>query len=171
MMEATSPMSREPVPASAAAVSFPSLAWFERLAALMRESSAVHEHLGDIDCVAQFTVLDGGPGGRPWHAQLTFAGVEVTDVREVRNEADFTRADFIVEGDLDTWAAMIRSIAEGGGRPALDQTLNFLSLPGTPIRVWSDDPVRRDAFFRFNQSLQEFVNASHAFPTVFPGES
>ncbi len=53
------------------------------------------------------------------------------------------------------------------GRPALDQTLNRLSHLGTPMRVVSDDPLKRDLFFRYNQSLQEFVNASAAFPTAF----
>jgi hypothetical protein len=144
------------------------VAWFRRLADLMRENRSLHEHLGTVDCVAQFSVLDAGPGDEPWRVQVTFDGFEVTDVREVTDEADVAHADFIVETDLDVWRDMIRSIAAGNGRPALDQTLNYLSLPGTPIRVWSDDPVRRDAFFRFNQSLQELFNASAAFPTKFP---
>ena len=63
---------------------------------------------------------------------------------------------------------MIESIAAGGGRPALDQTLNRLSHMGTPVRVHSDDPLRRDLYFRYNQSLQEFVNASGCFRTGFP---
>lgn len=154
-----------------AAVPFPSVEWFERLAALMKEDRALHEHLGDVDCVAQFTVLDGGPGGDPWHAQVSFEEFEAVDVRQVADESHFARADFIVETDLNVWQAMIRSIADGRGRPALDQTLNYLSLPGTPIRVWSEDPVRRDMFFRFNQSLQEFFNASHKLRTAFPGEA
>jgi hypothetical protein len=48
-------------------------------------------------------------------------------------------------------------------------TLNYLTPPNTPMRAWSEDPVRRDLFFRFNQSLQEFFNASAAFRTDFPG--
>ena len=72
-----------------------------RLAEKMRENRALHEHLGDVDCVAQFTVLDGGPGGEPWHVQVTFEGVEVTDVRQVEDEADFARADFVVDAWID----------------------------------------------------------------------
>lgn len=150
------------------AVPFPSSAWFERLAALMRADRARHEHLGAIDCVAQFTVLDGGRDGGPWHVQVTFEEFEAVDVREVDATA-IERADFVVESDLETWREMIESIAAGRGRPDFEHTLNYLSLPGTPIRVWSDDPVRRDMFFRFNQSLQEFFNASAAVPTEFQG--
>jgi hypothetical protein len=35
------------------------------------------------------------------------------------------------------------------------------------MRVVADDPLRRDLFFRYNQSLQEFVNASATFTTAF----
>ena len=54
------------------AIAFPSSEWFERLAQLMKLNRTLHEHLGYIDCVAQFTVLDGGPGGKPWSVQVTF---------------------------------------------------------------------------------------------------
>lgn len=166
-MDATLESMRPAVGATGEAVPFPSCAWFERLAALMKEDRARHEHLGYVDCVARFTVLDGTPGGEPWHVQVTFEEFEAVDVREV-DESEVERADFVVEADLDTWREMIENVAAGGGRPDLGHTLNYLSLPGTPIRVWSGDPVRRDMFFRFNQSLQEFFNASARIPTRFP---
>jgi hypothetical protein len=130
----------------------------------MRANRARHEHLGDVDCVAQFTVLDGAPGGAPWSVQVTFEEFDVVDVRPAE---DLSRADFVLEGDLATWRGMIDNIAQGDGRPDLTHTLNYLTLPNTPMRVWSDDPVRRDFFFRFNQSFQEFFNASAAFRTTF----
>lgn len=145
-------------------VTFPSVEWFERLGEEMQRKRSLHEHLGDVDCVAQFTVVDGAPGGLPWSVQVTFEEYAVTDVREAK---DVSRADFVVEGDLEAWRGMIASIARGEGRPDLAHTLNYLTLPGTPMRAWSDDPVRRDLFFRFNQSLQEFFNASAALPTRF----
>jgi hypothetical protein len=133
----------------------------------MNEDRALHEHLGDVECVAQFTVTDVGPAKSPWSVQVTFDGFEVSDIREVGPEA-LERADFVVETSLSVWRTMINGIRAGKGRPPLDQTLNFLSLPGVPIRVWSPDTVRRDMFFRFNQSLQEFFNASHRFSTAYP---
>jgi hypothetical protein len=35
------------------------------------------------------------------------------------------------------------------------------------MRLVADDPLQADLYFRYNQSLQEFVNASAAFPTRF----
>jgi hypothetical protein len=150
------------------AIAFPSSEWFEQLAQLMKLNRTLHEHLGYIDCVAQFTVLDGGPGGKPWSVQVTFEEFDATDVREA-GAADAARADFMLEASLATWREMIEVIARGRGRPDLTHTLNYLSHPGTPIRVWSGDPLRKDLFFRYNQSIQEFINASAAFRTIFEG--
>jgi hypothetical protein len=149
------------------AIAFPSIEWFERLAQLMKINRARNEHLGYVDCVAVFTVLDGGLRGKPWSVQITFEEFEATDVREATT-ADLARADFTLDATLATWREMIESIARGHGRPDLTHTLNYLSHPGTPIRVWSDDPLRRDMYFRYNQSLQEFINASATFRTIFP---
>jgi hypothetical protein len=160
-MLAPAPPATEPVP-------FPSVVWFERLAALMNANRTRQERLGYVDCVAEFTVTDGGPGGRPFGVRITFEEFEATEVRAVAaTPVEAARADFTLSADLATWRAMIESIAAGGGRPALDHTLNRLTHMGEPMRVSSDDPLRRDLYFRYNQSLQEFVNASAAFVTTF----
>lgn len=149
-------------------IEFPSLAWFRALADAMNGNRARQEQLGYVDCVAEFKVLDGGPAGVPIAYQVTFEEFEATDVREV-GPADEARTDFALDATLATWRAMIESIAAGQGRPALDQTLNRLSHMGTPIRLRSSDQLRKDMYFRFNQSLQEFVNASAGFRTKFRG--
>ncbi|MEW6473460.1 MAG: hypothetical protein AB1679_14405 [Actinomycetota bacterium] len=160
--EASRAASRE----GAVEVPFPSVAWFERLGELMAEQRPRFEHLGTIDCVMQVTIVDGGPGGEPWKTQVTFEEFALTDVRLVGDD-DLARADFVVETDLATWREMVENIVAGEGRPDLAHTLNYLSLPGTPIRVWSEDPLRRDAFFRFNQTLQEFIDNCGSFTTRF----
>ena len=147
-------------------VPFPSLAWFERLAKLMELHRARHEHLGYVDCVAGFRVLDGSPSG-PWTAHVTFEEFSVAALCEPSADRD-AEADFVLEADLHTWREMIESIAAGEGRPDLEQTLNRLTHMGTPIRLVSDDPLRADLYYRYNQSLQEFVNASAEFETSFP---
>jgi hypothetical protein len=149
-------------------IAFPSCKWFERLAQLMKTNRALHEHLGYIDCVAQFTVLDGGLDGKPWRVQVTFEEFDAVDVREV-GASEVARADFTLEASLATWREMIEVIARGHGRPDLTHSLNYLSHPGTPLLVWSEDTLRKDLFFRYNQSLQEFINASATFPTIFRG--
>ena len=159
-MAATSVAATEPL-----ALPFPSLAWFERLAEIMNANRARQEQLGYVDCTAAFCVTDGGAGGQPWTVQVIFEEFAAIDVREV-GSSDHP-ADFTLEGSLATWREMIESIACGRGRPDLDHTLNRLSHFGTPIRVVGDDPLRRDLYFRYNQSLQEFVNASASFTTTF----
>jgi hypothetical protein len=154
-------------PRPTVAVRFPSLAWFQRLADAMNANRARQEQLGYVDCVAEFAVADPDrPQPADVRIQVTFEEFAATDVR-LTDATEPARADFTIAAPLPVWRAMIESIAEGGGRPALDQTLNRLSHLGTPMRVVSDDPLRRDLFFRYNQSLQEFVNASAAFATVF----
>ncbi len=145
-------------------IRFPSVEWFQRLALLMHESRTRQIQLGYVDCTVLFTVTDGGTGGRPWSALVTFEEFDAIDVREA-SAADAARADFALEATLATWREMIESIAAGGGRPDLDHTLNRLSHLGSPLRVSSDDVLKTDLYFRFNQSLQEFVNASAAFRT------
>jgi hypothetical protein len=140
-------------------VPFPSVAWFRRLADHMNAHRARQEHLGYVDCVAEFRVVDGPA------VQVTFEEFAAVDVRA----AEPGRADFALEASLPTWRAMIESIARGGGRPELTQTLNHLSHRGAPMRLVADDPLQADLYFRYNQSLQEFVNASATFRTVFPG--
>jgi hypothetical protein len=146
--------------ASPGAVPFPSLAWFERLAALMNANRARQEQLGYVDCTVEFAVLDGE---RPCRVAVTFEEFAVVDVRV----ADAHRADFALEASLATWRDMIENIAAGGGRPDLAHTLNYLSHMGAPIALRGDDPLRRDLYFRYNQSLQEFVNACAAVATRF----
>lgn len=152
----------------AGTIPFPSLAFFERLGERMNADRARHEHLGYVDCIVEFAVNDAHGPGKPLRAQVTFEEFSVIDVREAL-PADAERADFTLEADAKTWRAMIESIAAGKGRPALDQTLNHLSHFDSPFRVHAVDPLKRDLYFRFNQSLQEFVNASAQSVTVFDG--
>lgn len=147
-------------------VAFPSVAWFQRLADLMNADRARQEQLGYVDCVAEFTILNGGDDGQPLSIQVTFEEFEAIDVRQAKPD-DAPRADFSLDAKLATWQEMIESIAAGNGRPDLEHTLNRLSHAGTPISLRSDDALRRDMYFRYNQSFQEFFNASARFRTVF----
>lgn len=152
--------------AKAAVISFPDQAWFAELAAMMNANRARQEQLGYIDCVAIFTVTDGSADGLPRHFRVTFEEFAATEVSEV-NGAEAALADFALAADLATWQAMIESIADGGGRPGLEQTLNRLSHMGTPMKLVAADPLKADLYFRYNQSLQEFFNASSRLQTLF----
>ena len=147
-------------------LTFPSVEWFARLGELMEENRAVHEHVGEIDCSCVWSVFDADGQGTDRHFQTTFELYSMTDVQEV-TEDDLVKANFILETDVWVWKEMLENIAENKGRPDLEHSLNRLSLPGVPIRLWAEDPLDRDMFFRFNGSLQEFVNESYKIPTNY----
>jgi hypothetical protein len=147
-------------------LSFPSVEWFTRLGELMEENRTVHEHVGEIDCSCVWTIFDADGDGTDRHFQTTFELYSMTEVREV-TEDELIKANFILETDVWVWKEMLENIAENGGRPDLEHSLNRLSLPGVPIRLWAEDPLERDMFFRFNGSLQEFINASAQIPTSY----
>ncbi|HJP37475.1 MAG TPA: hypothetical protein QF901_15980 [Gammaproteobacteria bacterium] len=149
-----------------AAVTFPSVEWFARLAQLMNENRARQEQLGYVDCVAEFVVTDAESTTGRWAVQVVFEEFEVLEVVETTaDNAD--RVDFSLEASVDTWGEMIDNIAAHGGRPDLEHSLNYLSHLGAPIKLVADDPLCSDLYFRYNQSLQEFVNASVAFTTTY----
>ena len=153
----------EPLPETLA---FPAQAWFAGLARLMNANRARQEQLGYIDCVAVFTVSDAGEDGGPRHFRVSFEEFSATEVAEV-DAGGAAAADFALVAPLATWRAMLESIAAGHGRPALEQSLNRLSHMGTPMMLVAADPLKADLYFRYNQSLQEFFNASAVFTTVF----
>jgi hypothetical protein len=148
-------------------IEFPSAAWFAELGNLMKTNRARQEHLGYIDCSVAFTVTDGSADGLARHFRVVFEEFEAVDVAEV-DAAGAASADFALAASDATWRAMIDSIAAGEGRPALTQTLNYLSHMGTPLALVAADPLKSDLYYRYNQSLQEFVNASCAFHTRYP---
>ncbi len=145
------------------ATRFPSVRWFQLLADRMNDSRARQEQLGYVDCIAGFRVI--GDDGSARTFEVAFEEFSATGVREAA--AADGRADFVLEAPFAIWREMIENIAAGHGRPDLSHTLNHLSHRGTPIRLVSDDPLRSDLYFRYNQSLQEFVNASATISSAF----
>jgi hypothetical protein len=150
-------------------LTFPSVEWFARLGELMEENRVVHEHVGEIDCSCVWTVFEADGESLDRHFQTTFELYSLVDVQEITEE-ERVKANFILETDIWVWKEMIENITENGGKPDLEHSLNRLSLPGVPIRLWAEDPLERDMFFRFNGSLQEYVNACAQIETAFPVE-
>lgn len=146
---------------------FPSPAWFTELGRLMERDHDGFARLGTIDCSMAVSIRDGAPDHTPWHVRIDFEELSVREVRLI-DEAGLREVDFVIETDVATWLEMVANIAANDGRPDLAHTLNGLSLPGTPIRVWATDPLGKDMFFRYNQTLQRFVNNSVHIDS-FPG--
>jgi hypothetical protein len=141
-----------------ALTSFPSVAWFEMLAAQMAEESDRYRDLGACDC-CMVVKVDQPDITRL--IQLQFRGYAVESIRELDSIEDATADHFVVEATLEVWKEMIQNI-EARGEPDLQHTLNYLTFPDDPMVVDGPDQLMVDAFYRYNQSLQQFFNGAAA---------
>jgi hypothetical protein len=137
---------------------FPSVEWFNAIKDIVNQDPGFR-HNGTIDTTVGVKV-----GVKIF--ELTFEAFECAGVREV-GENDLRDMDFWLEQPYENWKAMIENIKQNG-KADLALTLNTidLSMPGEGF-ARSHDGYRRDAFYRFNQSLQDFFDASSRIDTQF----
>lgn len=136
---------------------FPSVEWFEAVRQIVNNDEAFRR-LGTIDTTVGVKVGDK-------IYQLTFEAFECTGVQEI-TENDLRDLDFWLEQSYDGWKEMLQNIRQKGAAD-LDHTLNTIDLNLPEGFARSYDGYRRDAFYRFNQSLQDFFNASAKIDTQF----
>ena len=137
---------------------FPSTDYFQSLAKLLNESDSF-KRLGTCDCEMGVQV-----GERIW--EVDFEAFEVSTVREI----DANRAaelDFTLVQSADAWQAMLEDIKKNG-RATHDFTLNSLDLRSAEEFARGKDYHRRDAFYRFNQTFQEYFDLATGLETTFP---
>jgi hypothetical protein len=136
------------------------IAFFDSLATAMAAEPERYERLGDIDL--ELGLVMRRPAGDHFRVQLSFHGISCDGVRAVERGEE-SAADCWLEGDLEDWQSMFAAIAEHGH--AVDQwTLNTLTLFGDRIHLHAADPMGADKFHRFNQTLQDFVDAAARLP-------
>ena len=136
---------------------FPSIEWFDSLRELVNKDDAFH-HLGTIDTKIGVKVGDE-------LFELTFEAFECTGAREIEESA-LRDLDFWLEQSPEQWQEMLEVIKQHGAAD-LQHTLNTLDLNDPEGFARSNDGYRRDAFYRFNQSLQHFFDASSKIDTEF----
>lgn len=136
---------------------FPSVEWFNAIKDLVNDDPAFRQ-LGTID-----TVIGVKVGSKIY--ELTFEAFECTGVREV-SANDLRDMDFWLEQSYDQWKDMLENIKKNGAAD-LSHTLNTIDLSTPEGFARSHDGYRRDAFYRFNQSIQDFFNASAKIDTKF----
>ena len=137
---------------------FPSVEWFKAAADLLNKSDSF-KRLGTCDAEMGVQVDDK-------YYEIDFEAFEVRDVREI----DARRAeelDFTLVQSFDDWQAMLNDI-KANGRATHDFTLNSLDLRSTEEFARGKDYHRRDAFYRFNQTFQEFFDLTAKLDTTFP---
>ncbi len=141
---------------------FPSSEWFEQLT---QRAVARSEELGtlgfsNIKIAFQINTDEG-----PKAYGLILEGFDITYAGEV--DPDTWDSDCIFEGPIVVWEQMLTNIRDHGYADGL-HTLNALSLAEEPMRVSSGDPMGRDLFYRFNQTLQEIIDLAGEVPTEMP---
>jgi hypothetical protein len=136
---------------------FPSVEWFNAIKDITNNDPAFRQ-LGTVD-----SVIGVKAGDKIF--QLTFEAFECTDVREA-SEHDLRDMDFWLEQPYDKWQEMLENIKQNGAAD-LSHTLNTIDLSMPEGLARSHDGYRRDAFYRFNQSIQDFFNASAKIDTQF----
>lgn len=136
---------------------FPSVEWFDDLKNRVNGTERF-KHFGTIDCAMGVQVDD-----RVF--KVVFEAFEVLGVSEIESvesdDLDFT----LVMSGAD-WREMIENIAEHGSAD-LHHTLNTLDLEKPEEFAKGEDYTRRDLFYRFNQTLQDFFDASSEMETTF----
>jgi hypothetical protein len=138
---------------------FPSVEWFEQVAALAT-ADETYRKFGRVDAIVGFRA-----GERTFSA--VFDVFAIRDVREIADE-ELRDLDFYLAMEPAGWRAMLEDIKRNG-EAGLEQTLNTLDLKlpdGLAINAL-EDGYRHDKFFRFNQSLQRFFDLSAQVETTF----
>lgn len=136
---------------------FPSVEWFNAIKDIVNVDPNFRQ-LGTVDAVIGVKVENK-------IFELTFEAFECTGVREASSN-DLRDMDFWLEQSYDQWKEMLENIKKNGAAD-LTHTMNTLDLSNPEGFARSNDGYRRDAFYRFNQSIQDFFNASSKIDTKF----
>ncbi len=128
--------------------------WFDAMEADARSRPEVYSHLGFADLRLVVEEVDGEESRR---YGLVLDGYDVTNAGELHDVAAF-RPEAVLSGPRDTWDEMAANIVAHQGADGA-HTLNALSIAEAPLRVSSADPVGRDKFFRYAETLQTLFDA------------
>jgi hypothetical protein len=136
---------------------FPSIEWFDTVKDMVNSDEAFRR-LGNVDARVGIKVGDQ-------LYELTFEAFECLGAKEI-GENDLRDLDFWLEQSPDEWRDMLQNIKQHGSAD-LQYTLNTIDLNRPDGFAKSYDGYRRDAFYRFNQSLQHFFDSSAKIETEF----
>lgn len=145
----------------AEALGFPSVPWLNAVRAVFNNDDRYRGAGGGrCDCTAGLRI------GTAVYV-ITFEGPACVSAEAV-DEAALDAVDFYLDMSPEDWREMIANIAEHGAAD-LNHTLNTLDLARDDGIAASrhGDQFREDLFFRYNQTLQFFFDASARVRTRF----
>lgn len=141
--------------------SFPSVRWFDEVRSVFNADDRYRgAGGGQCNCLAGMKIGDEV-------FVLTFEGVECSRA-VAADDAALDDVDFYVDMSKADWQEMVKNIA-ANGTADLHHTLNTLDLDREDGIATSHhgDQYREDLFFRYNQTLQFFFDASARVHTEF----
>ena len=140
---------------------FPSVKWFDDVRQIFNNDESFRGGGGGLcNCVVGIKVGDE-------IFILSFEGFECVEARQA-NMSDLDEVDFYLDMGFLEWRAMIENIRQNE-HASLGYTLNTLDLDRAERLATSvhGDQYREDLFFRYNQTLQYFFDASSRIKTEF----
>src|SRR3970282_1562421 len=127
---------------------FPSVEWFKTAGDLLNKSDSF-KRLGTCDAEMGIQVGDQ-------YFEVDFEGFEVTDVKQI-DGARAEELDFTLVQSPEDWKAMLLNIKDNGIAEH-NFTVNSLDLNSEAEFAKGKDYHRRDAFYRFNQTIQDYFD-------------
>lgn len=137
--------------------------WFQTMADDARDRPDVYRRLGFGELRL---VVEESDGSGTRRFGLVLDGYDAFSAGELEDVASFN-ADATISGTRETWDEMVANIRSHGGAD-LAHTLNALSIAEAPLKVSSPDPLGRDKFFRYAETLQTLFDSLAKEPvTIF----
>ncbi len=136
---------------------FPSVEWFQEVREVATRDDRLRK-LGTCDAVMGVKVEDQA-------FELTFEAFDLVNVREIPS-AELVKTDFYLEAPYENWREMLDNIKEHG-KADLQHTLNTIDFLEPEGFAKSDDQSRKDLFYRYLRTFQQFFDASAEVETDF----
>lgn len=133
--------------------------WFQTMADDARNRPDVYRRLGFGDLRLVVEETDDSDTRR---FGLILDGYDVVSAGELDDVEGF-RPDATITGAGATWDEMAANIVANGAAD-LAHTLNALSIAEAPLKVTSPDPIGRDKFFRYAETLQTLFDSLAGAP-------
>ena len=124
-------------------------AWFSALSQVARAEADHLATLGMADFRLLVEVTSEAGAAR---FGIVLDGYDVTVTHRLAPEEAFA-SDAVLRGDEASWRELVENIVANNGAD-VSHSLNALSIAGWPLQLSSDDPVGRDKFFRYAETLQ-----------------
>jgi hypothetical protein len=124
-------------------------AWFEALADVAQGEADRLAALGIADFRLLVEVASETDTAR---YGIVLDGYDVTVTHRLGPQ-EASSFDAVLRGETASWQELIENILANGGAD-IAHSLNALSIAGWPLQLSSDDPVGRDKFFRYAETLQ-----------------